>query len=63
MFNNCNNLIKIDLTSFNTQNVTEMSNMFKGCECGSLIRIKSKNFTKNKHKLKLPNSKLTIIEI
>ena len=31
MFNDCANLIKIDLSSFDTSNVTNMSGMFKGC--------------------------------
>ena len=31
MFYGCNNIISIDLSSFNTQNVTNMSGMFYGC--------------------------------
>ena len=31
MFNGCSNLIKIDLSSFDTKNVTDMSGMFSGC--------------------------------
>ena len=32
MFLNCINLQNIDLSSFNTQNVTGMSNMFSNCD-------------------------------
>ena len=31
MFFQCNNLVKVDLSSFNTQNVTDMSRMFGSC--------------------------------
>jgi len=31
MFKGCSNLTKIDLSSFDTKNVTNMSSMFKGC--------------------------------
>ncbi len=36
MFNYCNSLTNIDLSNFNTQNVTNMSSMFDGCN--SLIK-------------------------
>ena len=32
MFSGYENLTKIDLSSFNTQNVKNMSNMLNGCE-------------------------------
>ena len=31
MFAYCNNLINLNLSSFNTKNVTDMSAMFQGC--------------------------------
>jgi surface protein len=32
MFYYCNSLKSLDLSNFNTQNVTEMYGMFSGCE-------------------------------
>ena len=32
MFGFCKNLIKLDLSSFDTKNVEKMSYMFEGCE-------------------------------
>ncbi len=32
MFYNCNNIIDLDLSSFDTKNITNMSYMFSGCE-------------------------------
>ena len=31
MFRGCSNLIKLDLTNFNTNNITNMDYMFHGC--------------------------------
>ena len=31
MFYNCNSLTSLDLSNFNTQNVTDMSYMFSNC--------------------------------
>ena len=46
MFYNCHNLIKVDLSSFNTQNVKEMSEMFSCCY--NLIKVDLSSFnTKN----------------
>ena len=42
MFFECNDLEKIDLSKFNTQNVTNMNNMFS--RCYSLTNIDSSNF-------------------
>ena len=42
MFSYCLNLINLDLSNFNTQNVTNMSYMFQGC--GSLINLNLSNF-------------------
>ena len=36
MFRDCNSLTNLNLSNFNTQNVTNMSNMFDGCN--SLIK-------------------------
>ena len=40
MFNGCSNLVKIDLSSFDTKNVTDMSGMFCGC-----INLKNLNLS------------------
>ena len=37
MFHSCSSLINLDLSNFNTQNVTEMGGMF--CNCKSLISL------------------------
>ena len=37
MFEGCKSLIKIDLSNFNTQNVTDIDNMFE--DCNSLLNI------------------------
>ena len=42
MFNGCNSLISLDLSNFNTQNVTDMDSMF--CDCDSLISLDLSNF-------------------
>ena len=43
MFSGCINLTKIDLSSFNTQNVTDMSYMFYNCEKLTKIDLSSFN--------------------
>ena len=43
MFYECNSLTTIDLSNFNTQNVTNMHSMF--CECNSLTTIDLSNFS------------------
>ena len=48
MFNNCNDIEKIDLSSFNTKNVTDMSYMFNQCqllENINLMEFQTKNVT------------------
>ena len=46
MFYNCKSLISLDLSNFNTQNVTNMSYMF--FDCNSLLSLDLSNFrTKN----------------
>ena len=42
MFYGCNSLISLDLSNFNTQNVTNMEYMFDGCS--SLINLDLSNF-------------------
>ena len=32
LFEDCKNIINLDLSSFNTQNVTSLEKMFKNCE-------------------------------
>ena len=42
MFYGCNSLISLDLSNFNTQNVTNMNGMFYNCN--SLISLDLSNF-------------------
>ena len=42
MFSGCNSLTNLNLSNFNTQNVTNMSFMFS--ECDSLTNINLSNF-------------------
>ena len=46
MFSECNSLTNIDLSNFNTQNVTDMYCMFDGCN--SLTNIDLSNFNTQK---------------
>ena len=63
MFGYCYSLIKLDLSSFNTQNVKYVIGMFDSCT--SLISMnhvrKSFNVIKNKYVFK--SFKLSIIEV
>ena len=46
MLNVCNKLINLNISSFDTKNVTDMSNMFNGCS--SLVNLDLSSFdTKN----------------
>jgi len=45
MFCECSSLTNINLSKFNTNNVTDMSGMF--CECSSLTNINLSNFNTN----------------
>ena len=45
MFSDCSNLTNIDLSSFDTKNVTNMSYMFAGCY--NLNRVKINNISSN----------------
>ena len=45
MFYNCSSLIELDLSNFNTNNVTNMSYMFFGCS--SLKELNLSNFNTN----------------
>ena len=42
MLDGCNSLTNLDLSNFNTQNVTNMSDMFYGCN--SLTNLNLSNF-------------------
>ena len=46
MFIHCESLISINLSSFNTANITDFSYMFSGC--ASLKSIELSNFNTNK---------------
>ena len=48
MFSHCESLKSIDLSSFNTNNVTDMSHMFSGCKSLKIENIKIK---KNEEKI------------
>ena len=48
MFLKCDKIIKLDLSSLNTENVTDMSHMFEGCS--KLVSIKLSNFSTEKVK-------------
>ena len=41
MFQNCSFLTILDLSSFNTQNVTTMENVFDGCKSLSILNLSS----------------------
>ena len=45
MFSKCPSLIKVNLSSFNTMNVTNMSKLFN--ECKSLKEVTISNFNTN----------------
>ena len=38
MFDGCSRLASLDVSHFNTQNVTDMSNMFSGCSALTTIK-------------------------
>ena len=46
MFRDCNNLTSLNLSNFNTQNVTDMSYMFSGCS--ALTSLDLSNFETDK---------------
>ena len=43
MFSGCSSLKELNLNNFNTNNVTNMSSMFKGCSDDLKMKIKSEN--------------------
>ena len=43
MFYGCKNLTELDLSSFNTNNITNISDMFKSCE-NCLIKMNKSKF-------------------
>ena len=46
MFSNCNSLVSLNLSNFNTQNVKDMRSLFFGCN--SLISLHLSNFNTQK---------------
>ena len=46
MFSNCENLLNLDLSSFNTNNVTNMYGMFYFCSNLKLVQINKLNIKK-----------------
>ena len=46
MFSNCSNLTSLDLSSFNTSNVMDMSSMFNSCSNLTYLDIRNFYFTK-----------------
>ena len=61
MFYECKNITNIDLSSFNTQNVTNMISMFDGCSNLKEIKI-NKNLCE-KIKNEINEEKIKIIEL
>ena len=43
MFYGCSSLKELNLNNFNTNNVTDMRGMFKGCSDDLKMKIKSEN--------------------
>ena len=43
MFFYCSSLKELNLNNFNTNNVTDMSDMFKGCSNQLKLKIKAQN--------------------
>ena len=48
MFSDCSSLNSIDVTKFNTQNVTNMLCIFNGCSSLNLIYVSNNNINKFK---------------
>lgn len=46
LFQNCNELTRVDLRNFNTANVTMMNSMFDGCSKLEHLDIRNFDFTK-----------------
>jgi len=44
MFYSCNKLIRLDLSSFNTNNVTDMTYMFQNCERLQFLDLRNFSF-------------------
>ena len=62
MFYGCSNLTSINLSSFNTQNVTNMSNMFYGCSNLKEIKINKNLCEKIKNEINEEKIKIIYIE-
>ena len=60
MFYHCENLTNIDLFSFDTKNVNNMSDMFSGCSNLKSVKINNINLN-NKLSNKLNELKINII--
>ena len=43
MFSNCSSLKELNINNFNTNNVTDMRGMFRGCSDNLKMKIKSEN--------------------
>ena len=62
MFLGCSNLTNINLSSFNTQNVTNMSGMFYGCYNLKEIKINKNLCEKIKNEINEEKIKIIYIE-
>ncbi len=49
MFYGCTSLNSIDVSKFNTENVTDMKSMFDGCSVLKSIKVSNNNFNKFKN--------------
>ena len=58
MFNNCDNLSELNLSSFNTNNVTDMSRMFYHCENLNKVIINKLNIKKFKVEINISKIKI-----
>ena len=58
MFCGCNNITNLNLSSFDTKNVTNMNHMFFCCKKLVYVKIKKNNNQKLLNELKIKNVKI-----
>ena len=47
MFQNCKSLISLDLSNFNFSRITDMTNMFSGCENLQSVKLQNQEYSLN----------------